>query len=51
MSFTHSILSHTLTAALVVELLEYCDEYEGESQESISDKEMEEGENDGKEQP
>ena len=35
----------------MVELLEYCDEYEGESQESSSDKEMEKGENDGKEQP
>ena len=33
------------TAALVVELLEYCDEYEDESQEAGgSDTEMEEGE-------
>ena len=33
-----------LTAALVVELLEYCDEYEEESQDGSSDTEMEEGE-------
>ena len=30
-------------AALVVELLEYCDEYEEESQEGSSNNEMEEG--------
>ena len=33
-----------LTATLVVELLEYCDEYEEESQDGSSDTEMEEGE-------
>ena len=33
-----------LTAALVVELLEYCDEYEEESQDGSSDTEMGEGE-------
>ena len=37
---------HTLTAALVVELLEYCDEFEDSQEEGGSDNEMEEGEKD-----
>ena len=47
--FYHKLLSALpiptlFTAALVVELLEYCDEYEEESQEEgSSDNEMEEG--------
>lgn len=44
--YTMTLYCANHTAALVAELLEYCDEYEEESQEEAggSDTEMEEGE-------